>query len=122
MSTMAPRAVLMRIASRFICASVAALIISRVSSVSGQCRLTTSLTASRSFEALDAIDADGDLGAARHIRVIGDDAHAERLGADGGGDADAPEADDAEASVRAGAGRAARARSRSRSAGSATRF
>ena len=50
----------------------------------------------QTLQALDAIDADGDLGAARHIRVVGDDVHAEGLGAESGRDADAPEADDAE--------------------------
>ena len=48
------------------------------------------------LQALDSIDADGDLGATRHIRVIGDDVHAEGLGAESSSDADASEADHAE--------------------------
>ena len=50
----------------------------------------------QTLQAFNAIDADGDLGAARHIRVVGDDGHAEGLGAESGRDADPPEADHAE--------------------------
>jgi hypothetical protein len=48
------------------------------------------------LQALDSIDADGDLGAARRIRVVGDDVHTEGLGAESGSDANASEAYDAE--------------------------
>jgi hypothetical protein len=48
MSTIAPRAVLMSTASRFILLSASASIIRYVSSVSGACTLTTSLSLSSS--------------------------------------------------------------------------
>src|SRR5271154_4178604 len=66
------------------------------------------------IQVLDAIDADGDLDAARDVGIVGYDIHTERFGADRGRDADASEPDDAEYSAaqspnqrRAGAGEAA---------------